>query len=238
MGAGHPPAHGAGRHQPSPGHAVGGAYRRGCQPVASRAGRLPMPTPTPRRPQRSDPRAPAPPGCRGRHGDRRREDVGCRPSPDRPPRGGPARRRPQAGAVLRARRRPRRPRCGRTRRSHRRAPRGGLPPAPLVRGPDGAPDGGRSGWVARPSPSRTSCRSCAGRRTDRMPCRSRTNGCRRRRTGRDGGRHPFAAGGRRRLPRPVRGAGPRRRRVGRRRGTGNDQCGAAHARSPAPLSPR
>ena len=39
VGAGHPPADGAGRHEPPAGHAVGCAQRRGCQPVASRAGR-------------------------------------------------------------------------------------------------------------------------------------------------------------------------------------------------------
>ena len=40
------------------------------------------------RPRRSDRRAPPPRGRRRRHGDRYREDMGCRPSPDRPPRGG------------------------------------------------------------------------------------------------------------------------------------------------------
>ena len=67
----------------------------------------------------------------------------------------------------------------------RRAPRGGLPAAPLVRGGDGAPDGGRGPGPPALHHSTTSCRNCAGPRR------------RRRRAGRDGGRRALALGGRR-----------------------------------------
>ena len=61
----------------------------------------------------------------------------------RPPGGGPQRGCPQAGAVLRRRRRPGHSRRSRARGGQRRGPRRRLPAASLVRGAHGATDGGR-----------------------------------------------------------------------------------------------
>ena len=113
-----------GGNQQVAGHAVGRSQRRGGQPAAACADpaaasvrqsvRQSAVTPPVSRPSHrprspADRGAPPPAGRRGRNRHRRGQDVGRRPHPARSPRRGPARRRPEAGAVVRSRRPSRRP---------------------------------------------------------------------------------------------------------------------------------
>ena len=85
MGPRHPPAHGAGRHQPPAGHAVGRAHatRMSSRLASHRRWRPRCPRFRPSRRPRSpaDRGAPPPAGRRGRHGHRRGQDMGRRPAP-------------------------------------------------------------------------------------------------------------------------------------------------------------
>ncbi len=105
VGTRHPSPHGPGRHQPPPGHPLGRPHRRTGAPDSSRHSPH---CELPAWPRLSEPHATAAPRRSGRYGNRRRQDMGLRPSAHHPPPGGGKRGRPQAGPILRSRGRPER----------------------------------------------------------------------------------------------------------------------------------
>ena len=200
MGAGHPTAHGPGRHQPAAGHPVGGAHAtttstrllHGAGPAAAPVGAaLTSAAASDRvRPRRLV-------AVVGTGTDVGKTWVSARVLRDLRAAGlRVAARKPaqsfDPGDDPGGRRR------RRARRGQRRAARRRLPTAPLVRGRHGATDGGRG---AGPSPVHH-------RRPGRRARLARAGG--RRRAGRDRRRGALAPGGRRRrrVPVPRADAGP------------------------------